>query len=181
MATQVVDFGEQCDSVDEFVCHPDGYEGVFRATESRKVERDGAVCGVEISGVVDGANVREYLARYRDRETGKMGFAGFRVSQVLTAFRLRRHGEPVEPTKLLSIREGATAPVRLKVHAYGKCKACGTADAAMADKATCKCGGAIERRTRNEVDRWLEPDEATKPDAKTAKPAAAGEAADQWG
>ena len=159
MATQVVDFGQDVEVQDEFITHPAGYEGVFKATEpAKKIERQGEVAGVEITGTVDGANVREYLARYRDKETGEMGFAAFRVAQVLTGFGLRNHGGPVNPTSLLKITAGKTAKVRLKVHAYGKCKACGQADAAMADKPTCKCGGPVERREKNEVDRWLEPD-----------------------
>ena len=161
MATQVVDFGQDVEVQDEFITHPAGHEGVFRATkDAEKITRNGQVSGVEINGTVDGANVREYLARYRDKETGEMGFAAFRVAQVLTGFGLRNHGGPVNPTSLLKITAGKTAKVRLKVHAYGKCtnKSCGKADAAMADDDKCSCGGLIERREKNEVDRWLEPD-----------------------
>lgn len=159
MPTQVVDFGEQAEHVDEFVTHPAGYEGVFVVTQDAvKKERDGDVIGVEIVGAVDGANVREYMARYRDKETGKMGFAAFRVGGVLTAFGVRKHGEPINPTSLLDIRKGMRAPCRLRIDAYGKCKSCGKVGADLADKAKCRCGGTIDRRERNEVDRWLEPD-----------------------
>jgi hypothetical protein len=182
MPTQVVDFGEQAEHVDEFITHPAGYEGVFVASQdAEKKTRDGDVIGVEIVGSVDGANVREYLARYQDRDTGKMGFAAFRVGGVLTAFGLRKHGDMVNPTRLLDIRNGMRAPCKLKIHAYGKCKACGKAGAELADKAQCRCGGAIDRRERNEVDRWLEPD-AQVGGAKQAGRQAETEASnDAWG
>jgi len=159
MPTQVVDFGQEADVVDEYVTHPAGYEGILRVTkDAKKIESDGKVSGVEIHGTVDGAGVREYMSRYKDKETGEIGFAAFRVAQVLTAFGLRKHGGPVNPSTLLKITEGKTAKVRLKIHAYGKCKSCGQAGAELANKTECRCGGLIERRERNEVDKWMEPD-----------------------
>jgi len=137
---------------------------------------------VEIVGSVDGANVREYMARYRDKDTGKMGFAAFRVGGVLTAFGLRKHGDLVNPTKLLEIKQGMRAPCKLKIHAYGKCKSCGRAGADLADKAQCRCGGTIDRRERNEVDRWLEPDAQVGGAPKAAGRQAETEASnDAWG
>ena len=57
--TQVVDFGQDVDVVDEFITHPAGYEGVFKASEqAKKIEKDGQVTGVEIIGTLDGAGVR---------------------------------------------------------------------------------------------------------------------------
>jgi len=186
MATQVVDFGQDVEVRDEYVTHPAGYEGVFKATEAaKKIEREGQVAGVEITGTVDGANVREYLARYRDKETGEWGFAAFKVAQVLNGFGLRSHGGPVNPTTLLKITEGKTAKVRLKIHAYGKCKSCGRAGAEMADAVKCHCGGLVERRERNEVDKWLEPDAdlGAKPAASQSKATKTegGKDADAWG
>jgi hypothetical protein len=184
MATQVVDFGQDVEVVDEFIVHPAGYEGVFKASEAaKKIEKDGQVTGVEIIGTVDGAGVREYMARYKDKDTGQMGFAAFRVAACLTAFGLRKHGGSTNPSAMLKIVEGKTAKVRLKVHAYGKCKGCGMADASLADKATCRCGGLIERRERNEVDRWLEPDAQLgkqAPATKTATTKPEGDA-NAWG
>lgn len=183
MPTQVVDFGQDVDVVDEFVTHPAGYEGVLKVTEdAKKIERDGQVSGVEITGTVDGAGVREYMARYRDKETGEMGFAAFRVAAILSAFGLRSHGGPVNPSTMLKIVEGKTAKVRLKVHAYGKCNSCGQAGAELANKTECRCGGLIERRERNEVDRWLEPDaELSKPTQAETTQAKGGNDADAWG
>ena len=184
--TQVVDFGQEADAVDEFVTHPDGYEGVFVVGKegAKKIERNGQVSGVEINGVVDGANVRDYLPRYQDRDTGEWGFAAFRVSQCQTAFGLRKHGDTVNPSALLKITEGKKAKVRLKINAYGKCKSCHKASADMADDQTCRCGGLVERRERNEVDRWLEPDaEIGQPNNKAAamrQPAASGDSG-AWG
>lgn len=187
MATQVVDFGQDVDVVDEFVTHPAGYEGVFRVTEdAQKIERDGDVCGIEINGVVDGANVRDYMARYRDKDSGQMGFAAWRVAACLTAFGLRKHGAPTNPSAMLKIVEGKTAKVRLKIHAYGKCKGCGAVGAELASKRQCKsCGGLIERRERNEVDRWLEPDAQIGKQSPAATKAATtkhgGDDDESWG
>jgi len=174
---KVVDWGEEADGSDNFIVHPEGYKGTFVVTKDAELIKDGnEVKAVKIFGDVDGANVNEYLPRYADKNTGKMGFNIWKIGSVLNAFGLREHGDSVVPKDLLKIKVGKKAPCVLSLDAYGKCKDCGRSDSNRIEGA-CSCGGQIETRESNKVDEWEDKTTATKPATQSA-PTTAREASD---
>ena len=173
---KVVDWDEKAEP-SEFVVHPEGYRGMFVVTKDAELIKDGSdVKAVKIYGDVDGANVNEYLPRYEDKTTGKMGFNIWKIGGVLVAFGLRKHGDPVVPKDLLKIKVGKKAPCVLSLDAYGKCKDCGRSDSNRIEGA-CSCGGQIETRESNKIEEWEDKTTAAKPATQSA-PTTAKEAAD---
>jgi len=160
----IVDFGQEREAEEnEFVIHPEGHEGMFVANkDAAKVLKNGNCCGIEIVGTVDGSNVREYLTRYEDKKAGsptfgQWGFADFRVNATAKAFGFRKHGDlTANPNDILRVKVGSSAPCRLKIHTYGKCRMC-KASSTEQTSGACRCGGIIETRQSNEIDRWLDP------------------------
>jgi len=173
---KVVDWDEKAEP-SEFVVHPEGYRGMFVVTKDAELIKDGSdVKAVKIYGDVDGANVNEYLPRYEDKTTGKMGFNIWKIGGVLVAFGLRKHGDPVVPKDLLKIKVGKKAPCVLSLDAYGKCKDCGRSDSNRTS-GICSCGGHIETRESNKIEEWEDKTTAAKPATQSA-PTTAKEAAD---
>ena len=164
---KVVDWGEEADGSDNFIVHPEGYKGTFAVTKDAELIKDGnEVKAVKIFGDVDGANVNEYLPRYADKNTGKMGFNIWKIGSVLSAFKLREHGDPVVPTDLLKIKTGKKAHCVLSLDEYGKCKDCKHVDRNKTS-GICSCGGHIETRESNKVEEWEDKTTAaTKPAAQ---------------
>ena len=174
---KVVDWDEEAEDSNIFIVHPEGYKGTFVVTKDAELIKDGSsVKAVKIFGEVDGANVNEYLPRYEDKTTGKMGFNIWKIGGVLTAFGLRKHGDPVVPKDLLKIKVGKKAPCVLSLDAYGKCKDCGRSDSNRIEGA-CSCGGQIETRESNKIEEWEDKTTAMKPATQSA-PTTAREASD---
>jgi len=178
---KVVDWDESADGSDNFIVHPEGYRGMFVVTKDAELIKEAkTVKAVKLFGQVDGANVDEYLPRYEDKTTGKMGFNIWKIGSVLTAFKLREHGDPVVPKDLLKIKVGKRAPCVLSLDKYGKCKACGRSDSNKTEGA-CYCGEPLEARESNKVDKWEEKttaNTAAKPAATKPAPTSAQEASD---
>ena len=187
----VADFNQEVEVKNDFVTHPAGHEGIFKVTKgAEKIEREKQIVAVEFTGSVDGSNVREYISLILNDE-GEWS-SEWKATQALTAFRLRKHGGgKVAPVHLMSITAGKTAKASLRCRAYGKCASCGQSvncKETLKDEpltggtvpTECRCGGLIERRLKNEVLRWLEPDAELSKQAQATK-AEGGNNADAWG
>ena len=178
---KVVDWDEQAEA-SEFVVHPEGHQGTFVVTkDAEKIMEGSNVKAVKMFGDVDGANVDEYLPRYEDKTTGKMGFNIWKIGSVLTGFGIRNHGDAVAPKDLMKIKVGKKAVCILSVDKYGKCthKQCGRVYRDQI-QGKCACGEPLETRSRNKIEEWVDPKDskpATKP-ATTTAPTSAQEAVD---
>ena len=174
--TDMVEWGEEAEATAGFVTHPQGYIGTLVASaDAETYELDGKVCGIRINGNVDGAKASDYVAHYQDRDTGKWGFALFRVDAPLIAFGIRKHGDKVTPQDLLKIKQGMTARCKLSVEKYGKCGVCGKTFNQQTTGECPECGNPIEERSSNKVDKWLEPKKGTA-QRETQRQAPAAEA-----
>jgi len=144
---KVVDWDEVGEP-SEHVVHPEGYECMF-IVESVKAIREEEKQAIVLIGDCDGAKVREHIGltitEKRTRE-----FIFWKLCDPMTAFGMRKHGDKSTPNDLLKCT-GKRGLVSLTRKSF------------ISDKS----GKTL---WNNEVAKWIEPGNATKP-TTAAKPA----------